>query len=78
MPSSKEEAQAALRGMMLDKDFGSAGEEVVIEEYLTGNELSCMCPFSALLSRKMNLLGASISYSSYGFELCRMSERNFP
>ena len=32
LPSSKEEAQAALKGMMLDKEFGTAGNEVVIEE----------------------------------------------
>ncbi|KAL8726760.1 MAG: hypothetical protein Q9166_006499 [cf. Caloplaca sp. 2 TL-2023] len=40
LPSSKEEAQEALKEMMLDKKFGSAGDEVVIEEFLTGQELS--------------------------------------
>ncbi|KAL8957000.1 MAG: hypothetical protein Q9183_006170, partial [Haloplaca sp. 2 TL-2023] len=40
IPSSKDEAQNALREMMVERKFGSAGEEVVIEEYLTGQELS--------------------------------------
>ena len=40
LPSSKEEAQAALREIMLNKEFGGAGDEVVIEEYLQGDELS--------------------------------------
>lgn len=40
MPSTKQEAQAALKTLMVSKDFGSAGEEVVIEEYLEGDELS--------------------------------------
>lgn len=40
MPSTKEEAFAALESLMVSKEFGSAGEEVVIEEYLEGDELS--------------------------------------
>lgn len=40
IPSSKEEAQVALKNIMLNKEFGSAGDEVVIEEYLHGQELS--------------------------------------
>ena len=40
IPSSKSEAETALRDVMLRKDFGSAGDEVVIEEYLEGEELS--------------------------------------
>ncbi len=40
LPSSKEEAQAALKEIMFDKEFGAAGDEVVIEEFLEGEELS--------------------------------------
>ncbi|KAL8992403.1 MAG: hypothetical protein Q9169_007128 [Polycauliona sp. 2 TL-2023] len=40
IPSSMQEAQTTLKGMMVDKQFGSAGDEVVIEEYLEGQELS--------------------------------------
>ncbi|KAK2628416.1 hypothetical protein QTJ16_001519 [Diplocarpon rosae] len=42
IPTTKEEAQAALKEIMLDKEFGSAGDEVVIEEFLEGNELSIL------------------------------------
>ena len=40
LPKTKEEAHMALREVMLDKEFGAAGDEVVIEEYLEGEELS--------------------------------------
>ncbi|MHB1354950.1 MAG: phosphoribosylamine--glycine ligase, partial [Anaerolineae bacterium] len=36
------EAQAALRSIMVDMDFGAAGCEVVIEEFLTGQEVSVL------------------------------------
>ncbi|EAA57881.1 hypothetical protein AN6541.2 [Aspergillus nidulans FGSC A4] len=42
IPTSKEEAHQALREMMLDRQFGDAGNEVVIEEYLEGDELSVL------------------------------------
>lgn len=42
IPTSKAEAQAALKDIMLDKEFGTAGDEVVIEEFLTGDELSIL------------------------------------
>lgn len=38
LPSSKEEAHAGLKKIMLAKEFGSAGDEVVIEEYVRGFE----------------------------------------
>lgn len=40
IPSSKQEAYDALESIMLRKEFGAAGDEVVIEEYLEGEELS--------------------------------------
>lgn len=40
LPSSKDEAHEALKEIMMTKEFGSAGDEVVIEEYLEGEELS--------------------------------------
>ncbi|KAI9802864.1 MAG: hypothetical protein M1833_001463 [Piccolia ochrophora] len=42
IPSSKEEAHAALKDVMLEKEFGAAGDEVVIEEFLEGDELSIL------------------------------------
>jgi len=42
IPGSKEEAQAALKEIMLSKQFGSAGDEVVIEEFLEGDEISIL------------------------------------
>ena len=40
LPTSKSEAQDALKRIMVDKEFEDAGNEVVIEEYLQGDELS--------------------------------------
>ncbi|MDP5277090.1 phosphoribosylamine--glycine ligase [Chengkuizengella axinellae] len=37
-----EEAEAALKDMMLDKVFGEAGNNVVIEEFLQGQEMSIL------------------------------------
>jgi phosphoribosylamine--glycine ligase len=42
IPQSKDEAHAALKEIMLDKEFGTAGDEVVIEEFLEGDELSIL------------------------------------
>ena len=42
IPTTKEEAQAALKSIMLDKDFDTAGDEIVIEEFLEGDELSIL------------------------------------
>lgn len=40
MPTTKEEAHQALKDIMQNREFGSAGDEVVIEECLQGDELS--------------------------------------
>ncbi|PWW74357.1 phosphoribosylamine--glycine ligase [Tuber magnatum] len=42
IPTSKEEALSAIKDMMVDKGFGAAGDEVVIEEFLEGDELSIL------------------------------------
>ncbi|KAM3547653.1 hypothetical protein ARSEF4850_009888 [Beauveria asiatica] len=42
IPQTKDEAKAALKQIMVDKEFGSAGSEVVIEELLLGDELSVL------------------------------------
>ncbi|EFY86343.1 Bifunctional purine biosynthetic protein ADE1 [Metarhizium acridum] len=42
LPQSKQEAKDALKQIMVDKAFGSAGDEVVIEELLVGDELSVL------------------------------------
>ncbi|KAF1851102.1 phosphoribosylamine-glycine ligase [Cucurbitaria berberidis CBS 394.84] len=42
IPQSKEEAHAALKDIMLDREFGAAGDEVVIEEFMEGDELSIL------------------------------------
>merc|ERR1719329_394683 len=42
MPQSLDEAIAALKTVMLDKEFGDAGKEVVVEQLLIGEEVSCM------------------------------------
>ncbi|KAL5639313.1 hypothetical protein ACGC1H_006728 [Rhizoctonia solani] len=42
LPQTDVEIEAGLREIMLDQAFGSAGDEVVIEECLTGPELSVL------------------------------------
>uniref|UniRef100_A0AAV1UM20 Trifunctional purine biosynthetic protein adenosine-3 n=1 Tax=Peronospora matthiolae TaxID=2874970 RepID=A0AAV1UM20_9STRA len=42
IPTSKAEAHEALREVMLKKAFGSAGDEVVLEEFMTGEEVSLL------------------------------------
>ena len=38
-----EEAQAGVKEIMEDKKFGSAGNQMVIEEFMTGREVSVLC-----------------------------------
>ena len=42
LPETTEEAVAAVQTIMGEKAFGAAGDEVVIEEFLEGEELSVM------------------------------------
>lgn len=38
-----EEAAEGVKSIMLDKQFGSSGDTLVIEEYITGHEVSVLC-----------------------------------
>lgn len=42
IPASTEEALAGLEDIMVSKEFGDAGSEIVVEEFLTGQELSIL------------------------------------
>ncbi|CCK68484.1 bifunctional aminoimidazole ribotide synthase/glycinamide ribotide synthase KNAG_0B00350 [Huiozyma naganishii CBS 8797] len=42
IPTSKEEAHDALKTIMVEKQFGDAGDSVVIEEFLEGEEISIL------------------------------------
>ncbi|RCK56117.1 Bifunctional purine biosynthetic protein ADE1 [Candida viswanathii] len=42
IPETKEEALQGLNEIMVDKNFGDAGDEIVIEEFLEGDELSIL------------------------------------
>jgi phosphoribosylamine--glycine ligase/phosphoribosylformylglycinamidine cyclo-ligase len=42
LPASRDEAHQALKEIMLERQFGEAGDEVVIEELLEGDELSVL------------------------------------
>ncbi|KAH9825341.1 phosphoribosylglycinamide synthetase [Melampsora americana] len=42
IPESREEALKALQDIMINKEFGVSGDEVVIEEFLEGQEISLL------------------------------------
>lgn len=42
IPTTKDEALAGLKEIMVNREFGEAGDEVVIEEFLEGDELSIL------------------------------------
>ena len=43
IPATTDGAMSALHSIMLDGEFGSAGDEVIIEERLSGDEVSLLC-----------------------------------
>ena len=40
--NTREEAEEGVRSIMLDKKFGSAGNQMVVEEFMTGREVSVL------------------------------------
>ena len=40
--STREEAEEAIKSMMVDKAFGHSGEKIVVEEFLSGPEVSVL------------------------------------
>lgn len=40
--NTKEDAKAGVKTLMLDKQFGSAGNRIVVEEFMTGREVSVL------------------------------------
>lgn len=42
LPETIEEAEIALKDVLVNKSFGNAGDEIVIEEFLSGPELSIL------------------------------------
>ncbi len=48
-----DEAEQALKTIMVDKQFGAAGDQVVIEQYLQGEELSILSFVDGLVVRPM-------------------------
>ncbi|KFA46552.1 hypothetical protein S40293_08426 [Stachybotrys chartarum IBT 40293] len=55
LPQSKTEAKEALKQIMVDKAFGAAGNEVVIEELLLGDELSVLTFCDGYTTRSLPL-----------------------
>lgn len=41
--NTKEEAKEGVKTLMLDRQFGSAGDKIVMEEFMTGREVSVLC-----------------------------------
>ena len=57
-----DEAKAAIHSIMDDKIFGESGSRVVIEEFLTGPEISVLC----FTDGKQSLMVSSMDHKSIG------------
>jgi phosphoribosylamine-glycine ligase len=55
LPDCADDAEAALRSIMLAKEFGAAGDEVLIEERLSGPEVSLLAFPTASRSNRCRL-----------------------
>lgn len=53
LPEAPGQAEAALRAIMVEREFGAAGEEVVIEERLSGEEASLLAFTDGVTVRPM-------------------------
>ncbi len=53
LPDCADDAEAALRSIMLNKEFGSAGNEVIVEERLSGPEVSLLAFTDGLTVKPM-------------------------
>ena len=53
LPETQAEAQAALHAILVERTFGAAGAEVIIEERLTGEEVSLLAFSDGLTLRTM-------------------------
>ena len=53
LPETREEAAAGLRAMMVAREFGDAGSSVVIEEQLSGPEVSLLAFSDGITLRTM-------------------------
>ena len=70
VPSSKEEAKSAVEEILVKKCFGGAGDQVVIEELLTGLEVSLLGRKDILPPSLTLSLTHSLTRSIHGWEDC--------